>query len=129
VRCGCDNQYSPAKAEEVCLHEIRPQDVRKVTGESMKRFLALAIVATMALPLFAADGAAVYKAKCAGCHGADGSKSIPAMGVKPLNTPAVTGKSEAELATIVTKGQGKMKPQAVSEDDAKAVAGFVKSLK
>ena len=95
----------------------------------MKRFFALAIVATMAMPLFAADGAAIYKAKCAGCHGADGSKAIPAMGVKPLNTAEVKGKSDAQLATVITKGQGKMKPQAVSDEDAKAVAGFVKSLK
>jgi mono/diheme cytochrome c family protein len=99
------------------------------TGESMKRFFALAIVATMAMPLFAADGAATFKAKCAGCHGADGSKAIPAMGVKPLNTPAVKGESEAQLVTVITKGQGKMKPQAVSDEDAKAVAAYVKSLK
>jgi mono/diheme cytochrome c family protein len=103
--------------------------MRNITGESMKRFFAVAIVATMAMPLFAADGAAIFKAKCAGCHGADGSKAIPAMGVKPLNTAAVKGKSEAQLSDIVLKGQGKMKPQAVSPDEAKAVAGFVKSLK
>jgi mono/diheme cytochrome c family protein len=103
--------------------------MRNITGESMKRFFAVAIVATMAMPLFAADGAATFKAKCAGCHGADGSKAIPAMGVKPLNTADVKGKSEAQLADIVLKGQGKMKPQAVSPDEAKAVAGFVKTLK
>ena len=50
----------------------------------MKRFLAFAIVATMAMPLFAADGAATFKAKCAGCHGADGTKAMAAMGVKPM---------------------------------------------
>ena len=33
---------------------------------------AFAFAASMA---FAADGAALYKASCAGCHGADGSKS------------------------------------------------------
>ena len=71
----------------------------------------------------------LYKENCAGCHGADGSKAIPAMGVKPLNTAQVKGKSEAQLADIVLKGQGKMKPQAVSPDEAKAVAGFVKTLK
>ncbi len=43
----------------------------------MKKFFAFAIVATMAMPLFAADGAATFKAKCAGCHGADGSKPCP----------------------------------------------------
>jgi mono/diheme cytochrome c family protein len=95
----------------------------------MKRFFAVAIVAAMAMPLLAADGAAVFKAKCAGCHGADGSKSIPAMGVKPLNTAEVKGKSEAQLVDIITKGQGKMKPQAVSADEAKAAAAYVKSLK
>jgi len=95
----------------------------------MKRFFALTFIATLAMPLFAADGAAIYKAKCAGCHGADGSKTIAAMGVKPLNTPEVKGKSDAQLVTVITKGQGKMKPQAVSEEDAKAVAGFVKTLK
>jgi mono/diheme cytochrome c family protein len=120
---------SPVKAEEVCLNQSRFQEYEKSTGESMKRFFALAIVATMAMPLFAADGAATYKAKCAGCHGADGSKAIPAMGVKPLNTAEVKGKSDAQLATVITKGQGKMKPQAVSDEEAKAVAGFVKSLK
>jgi mono/diheme cytochrome c family protein len=95
----------------------------------MNRFFAFAIVASLAMPLFAADGAAIFKAKCAGCHGADGSKVIPAMGVKPLNTSEVKGKSEAQLVTVITKGQGKMKPQAVSETDAKAIAGFVKTLK
>jgi mono/diheme cytochrome c family protein len=95
----------------------------------MKRFFAFALVAAMATPLFAADGAALYKVKCAMCHGADGSKSNPGMGTKPLNTPAVTGKSEAAIADIIIKGQGKMRPQAVSPDEAKAVATFVKSLK
>ena len=95
----------------------------------MKRFFALAIIATMAMPLFAADGAATFKAKCAVCHGADGSKVIPAMGVKPLNTPDVKAKSEAQIADVILKGQGKMKAQSVSPEDAKAVAGFVKSLK
>ena len=97
----------------------------------MKRFLALAIVATMALPLFAADGAATFKAKCAGCHGADGSKAMPAMGVKPLNIPATTGKTVDQLTTIISKGQGKMPAFAgkLSDDEIKAAATFVKSLK
>ena len=95
----------------------------------MKRFFAVAIIATMAMPLFAADGAATFKAKCAMCHGADGSKAMPAMGVKPINTPAITGKSEADLVTVITKGQGKMKPQNVTADEAKDAAGFVKTLK
>jgi mono/diheme cytochrome c family protein len=97
----------------------------------MKRFFAVAIVATMAMPLFAADGAAIFKAKCAGCHGADGSKAMPAMGIKPLNTPATTGKSDAALFTTVSKGQAKMPAFAgkLSDDEIKAAVTFVKSLK
>jgi mono/diheme cytochrome c family protein len=120
---------SPKKAAEVRPAGAAFTDNAEHTGESMKRFFAVAIVAAMAMPLLAADGAAVFKAKCAGCHGADGSKSIPAMGVKPLNTAEVKGKSEAQLVDIITKGQGKMKPQAVSADEAKAAAAYVKSLK
>jgi len=95
----------------------------------MKRFLAFAIVATMSMPLFAADGAALYKAKCAGCHGADGTKAIPAMGVKPLTAPEAKAKSADQVVAVITKGQGKMKPIAMSPEEAKAVAGFVKTLK
>jgi mono/diheme cytochrome c family protein len=97
----------------------------------MKRFFALAIVATMAMPLFAADGAATFKAKCAGCHGADGAKAMPAMGVKPLNTPATAGKSDAALIAIVSKGEGKMPAFAgkLTDPEIAAVVTHVKSLK
>jgi len=97
----------------------------------MKRFFAVAIVATMAMPLFAADGAAIFKAKCAGCHGADGSKAMPAMGIKPLNTPATTGKSDAALFTIVSKGQAKMPAFAgkLSDDEIKSLVAYVHTFK
>lgn len=97
----------------------------------MKRFFAFAVVATMAMPLFAADGAAIFKAKCAGCHGADGLKSMPAMGVKPLNTPEILGKSEAQLDAAITNGVGKMPGFGgkLSAEEITAVTGFVKGLK
>ena len=95
----------------------------------MKRFLTLAIVAAMAMPLYAADGAAIFKAKCAMCHGPDGAKAMPGMGVKPINTPEVKAKSDAALVTVITKGSGKMKAQNVTADEATALAAFVKTLK
>ena len=97
----------------------------------MKRFLAFAIVATMAMPLFAADGAATFKTKCAGCHGPDGSKAMPAMGIKPINTPTTTGKSVAQLTTVISKGEGKMPAFAgkLPDADISAVATYVKTLK
>jgi cytochrome c6 len=97
----------------------------------MKKFFALAIVATMALPLFAADGAATFKAKCAGCHGADGTKAMPAMGVKPINSPEIKAKGAAALTTTVTKGQGKMPAFAgkLSDEEISAAVEYVLALK
>ena len=97
----------------------------------MKKFLAFAIVATMAVPLFAADGAATFKAKCAGCHGADGLKAMPAMGVKPLNSPDIQAKSAAQLTASVSNGVGKMPAfkGKLTDEEITAVVGFVKGLK
>lgn len=97
----------------------------------MKKMFALAIVATMAMPLFAADGAATFKAKCAGCHGADGSKTMSGMGMPAINTAAVKAKGAAGLTTIVSKGQGKMPAFAgkLSDEEIGAVVKFVLALK
>jgi len=35
-------------------------------------FLILTLGLSVALPVFAADGAATFKAKCAACHGPEG---------------------------------------------------------
>lgn len=97
----------------------------------MKKMFALAIVATMAIPLYAADGAATYKTKCVACHGADGAKTMPALGVKQLNTPAVKAMGTAGVTNVVTKGQGKMPGFSgkLSGEEISAVAGYVLSLK
>ena len=97
----------------------------------MNKVFAFAVVATMAMPLFAADGAAIFKAKCAGCHGPDGTKSIPAMGVKPLNTSDVKGKGAATLTGEVTNGVGKMPAFGgkLSADEISAAVDYVVSLK
>jgi cytochrome c6 len=98
----------------------------------MKKMFALAIVATMAMPLFAAaDGAALYKTKCAGCHGADGAKAMPALGVKQVNTPAVKAMGVAGVSSVIAKGQGKMPGFAgkLTEEEISAVSKFVLTLK
>ena len=91
---------------------------------------AVTLGATMALPqaALADDGAAKYKAKCAGCHGADGGGK---MG------PALKGTSltDDQIVDVITKGNDAKKAphkkplSGLSADDAKAVADFVKSLK
>jgi mono/diheme cytochrome c family protein len=90
--------------------------------------IVIALSATLALPAFAQDGAATYKAKCAGCHGAEGQGKVG---------PALKGTSltDAQITDLITKGDDAKKAphkkalSGLSADDAKAVATFVKTLK
>jgi mono/diheme cytochrome c family protein len=100
----------------------------------MKKFLAIVFVAALSVSAFAADGAAVYKSKCAGCHGPAGSPPaalVSALGVKAVNTPAVKKMGVAGVSNIVAKGQGKMPAFGgkMSAADIKAVASYVLTLK
>lgn len=83
---------------------------------------------SLALPAFAQDGAATYKAKCAACHGADGAGKVG---------PALKGTSLSsdQIVAVLTKGdEAKKAPHkkaisGLSDADAKAVADYVKALK
>lgn len=78
--------------------------------------------------VFAQDGATTYKSKCAMCHGPNGEGKVG---------PALKGTSlsEADIVALLTKGkEGKKAPHSkavngLTEDQAKAVAGYVKTLK
>jgi mono/diheme cytochrome c family protein len=91
-----------------------------------------AVLLTASMASWAAqDGAALYKTKCAGCHGANG-EGKPAM-----KAPAVKGtKLEAsQIVDHITKGEPDSKPphnkgmSGVSEEQAKAIADYIKTLK
>jgi mono/diheme cytochrome c family protein len=90
--------------------------------------LVIALSASLALPAFAQDGGATYKAKCASCHGPEGQGKVG---------PALKGTSLTadQIADLLTKGNDAKKAPhkkalaSLSADDAKAVATFVKTLK
>jgi len=89
--------------------------------------LVVALFTSLALPAFAEDGAATYKAKCAMCHGPNGEGKV---GPKLAGT-ALTAD---QIVDMITKGNDAKKaphkkPLSLSADDAKAVADFVKTLK
>jgi mono/diheme cytochrome c family protein len=90
-------------------------------------FLVIAMSATLALPAFAQDGGATYKAKCAACHGPEGQGKV---GPKLAGT-ALTAD---QISDLLTKGNDAKKPPhkkpvSLSADEVKAVAAFVKTLK
>lgn len=92
--------------------------------------IAMTLIACFAVaqPALAQDGAATFKAKCAGCHGAEGQGKVG---------PALKGTSLSadQIAGLLSKGDDAKKPPhkkpmaSLSADDAKAVAEFVKGLK
>jgi len=90
--------------------------------------LVIALSASLALPAFAQDGGATYKAKCAMCHGPEGQGKVgPALKGTTLTADQITD--------LLTKGDDAKKAPhkkalaSLSADDAKAVAAFVKTLK
>jgi mono/diheme cytochrome c family protein len=89
--------------------------------------LVIASVASSA----ADEGGAIYKRKCAGCHGASG-EGKPAMKAPALKGIAL---DVNQLVDHITKGEAASKPPhnkgiaGLSDDQAKAIADFVKSLK
>ena len=93
-----------------------------------KVVMAIALFAACSTITWAEDGAALFKAKCAICHGASG-EGKGKMGAKL----AGTSKSADQIAALLTKGGGAAhhaKPAAgVTPEQAKALATFVKSLK
>ena len=98
----------------------------------LRNTLGVALLLAMpAASLGAADGAALYKSKCAGCHGAQGE------GKPAVKAPALKGTAldVDKITQHITKGEPESKPPhqkgmaGVTDDQAKAIAEFVKSLK
>jgi cytochrome c6 len=81
-----------------------------------------------------ADGPALYKAKCAGCHGADGKGETPfgkVQKVRDLGSAEVQAQSDAELTEITAKGKHKMPgyEKSLGEDGVAAVVAHIRSFK
>jgi len=92
--------------------------------------IAMFLVSCTAL-LIAEDGAALYKKKCSGCHGASGE------GKPTVKAPALKGTAleASQIVEHTTKGEPNSKPPhnkaiaGMNEEQAKAIAEFVKTLK
>ncbi len=76
--------------------------------KSFRSLLVLAAVVLLAGSMcFAEDGAAIYKSKCAMCHGPTGTPSAgmaKMLGVKPVSDPSMKGLTDAQIETAVKNG-------------------------
>jgi cytochrome c6 len=95
---------------------------------------AIAIVFVLSLSADAQNASeALYKSKCAACHGADGTGSATGkkMGAHDFATADVQGMSDVELATIITNGKNKMPKYGASlkPEDIKGVVAYIRTYK
>ena len=76
---------------------------------------------------------ALYKQKCAACHGVDGKGETAtgkAMKVRSLADPEVAKMSDEDLSSAIEKGKGKMPAygKSLKPDEIKAMVAYVRSL-
>jgi mono/diheme cytochrome c family protein len=92
------------------------------------------LAASIAAPAFAQSaGADTYKAKCAMCHGPDGTASTPmgkGMKIPSFKDPDQVKASDAALAAITKDGKGKMPAYNGKLTDAqiKEVVSYIRTL-
>ena len=77
--------------------------------------------------------AAVYKQKCASCHGADGKGDTPAgkaTKVRSFADPEVVKMTDEELADAIEKGKGKMPKYGATmkPDEIKAMVAYIRTM-
>jgi mono/diheme cytochrome c family protein len=107
----------------------------------MKTTKLVVLVLTIAVALFilipslswAEDGAAIYKAKCAACHGADATGK-PAAKIPSLVSDDVKKVSDADLTDFIANGGPSKKAshafasKGLTPDQIKAVIGSIRDL-
>jgi len=96
--------------------------------------LTAAILLIAPAAFAAADGAALYKAKCAMCHGADGAGQTAmgkSMKLRDLRSPEVQKQSDADLYKVTADGKGKMPAYKgkLTDEEIKALVAHMRALK
>ena len=105
-----------------------------VTTLSLLALVILFQTSSQAASTTAGDGGETFKAKCAACHGPDGTGSTAAgkaMKVRDLTSADVQGQTDAQLLEIVSKGKGKMPAyeKTLGADKCKELVAYIRTLK
>ena len=88
---------------------------------------AIVLLASFSTMAWSEDGGALYKTKCAMCHG-DQGQGKPEMG------PKLVGKSDTAVINMLTKGGAEKPPhikpmKILTPEQVQSLAAFVKTLK
>jgi mono/diheme cytochrome c family protein len=106
------------------------QTTRKSLGAAALTTALLAGTCLLGSPAKADQAAAeaIYKPKCAGCHGADG-KGKAAMKTRDWASADVQKMSDADLANVITNGKAPMPPfKTLSADQVKDLVAYVRTF-
>lgn len=99
------------------------------TGKTENLAIVTTIVVAFVLsfPAYAQSAAdALYKSKCAMCHGADGTK----IASHDLQAAGVQKMSDAELSTVITNGKGSMPAsKSLKPEEVEGLVTYLRTLK
>lgn len=101
----------------------------RMVGLPIALFLASTSLFSTCAKAGTAATEATYKAKCAGCHGADG-KGKEALKTQDFASATVQGMSDAELTAVITDGKGKMPAygKSLKPDQVKDLVAYIRSF-
>jgi cytochrome c553 len=98
--------------------------------EVMKKVLSVIAVTAMLCLIVSvsraqdsANGEKTFKAKCAGCHGADGA------GKPAMKSPSIKGKSAEEITKAFSTSPKHASVKSLSPADVKDLAAYLATLK
>ena len=108
--------------------------LRVVQSLSVVLFLAASVLIFTPSARPADDAAALFKAKCAACHAADGSGNSAtgkALATPDLRSGEVQKQTDVQLIDSVTNGKGKKMPAykgKLTDDEIKQLVGYIREL-
>jgi mono/diheme cytochrome c family protein len=120
-------QYKRLRVYSPCVVELKNSNGACQMNKVLIIVIALAVVLALPLAAYAQNGEALYKAKCAMCHGADGKKAVG----HDLSGADVQKGSDADLATVITNGKPPKMPayKTLKPEDVTGLVAYIRTLK
>jgi len=98
--------------------------MKKISTRLLTIATAFVVVCSFSAPALAQE--ALYKSKCAMCHGVDGKK-LTGHDLSGADTQA---KSDADISGIITNGKGKMPPyKSLKPEEVSGLVAYIRTLK
>jgi cytochrome c6 len=105
-----------------------------ITRAFLRGVLGVVIVLFLCFSLKAQEtGEALFKAKCAMCHGADGSGKTPmgqSLKLPDLHSEQVQKMAEAEIKAVIAKGKNKMPAyeNKLNQEQIEKLVAYIRAL-